>query len=1030
MTARASVYCLLLLSILTPIGAQTTGVLQGFVSDPSGAAVQSAAVQLVEQATNAARDVSTNNVGRYEARDLAPGRYRIEVSRPGFRTDVRTDVVLGSGRALRIDFQLQLGETREEIVVTGQAPLVSPSVADWGTSVTAERLESLPLEGRDLYDLAGQQPGAVAATTASVSMLSGQGAHISVNGARPNQNAFRVDGIYINDATNSSPSSASGALLGLESIQEVRLVTSPFSAEYGLAAGGIFTAVSKSGTNQVHGSVYEYLRNSAFDAKNFFDAPDEKIPPLRKNQFGAMLGGPLLRDKLFFMGNYEAVRQSSGSTARPATLTADARLGKLPDRTIEVAPAMRPYLALYPLPNGRDFGDGSGEFVNAITRRTREDFGAGKLDWILSQKAHFSGRYTLDDTSVAAPDEFSIWNLKSKSRYQFLNTEAELVSSPTFMQTFRAGFSRIRNAEGAQSLIDIPSNLSFYPGRLLGSLVVVGLTDLGNSSFRMRPRRYTTNDYQLSWDATRIHGQHTLRFGAGLIRQQFNLQADFSPNGSYRFDSIADLLMAHARQADTSSPDSDTVRGWRQSLFFGYFQDEVWLARRLQASLGVRYETYTTPSEVNGKVSTLPDPVHDTQVTVGGPMFQNPSRKNFGPRASLAWDPLGDGRTVVRVGAGIFFDTIGSRELQVSEVRLPPFYYRLRPRNPSFPDLLQATLQNTTLPAVDVVDYYVNQPYVIQSQFAIERQIGASTAIQLGYSGARGIHLAGRVSSTNTPVPQFLADGRVYFPANTPRINPNFDQIDRHRTQFNSFYHAFNASLNRQLSSGLRLQTKYTWAKSIDENSSPSTAGDFIQSDRMPQLYNYRANRGPSDFDIRHVFALNFSWILPGSDLGGAAGAVLGGWSLHGLLQAQTGAHFSPFIGLDQARLGSTNSSQRPDLIAAPGARIILGDPQQWFDPRAFGLPQPGFLGNLGRNVLTGPGLTSVDLALHKIVWKQERRQVQFRAEGFNVLNHPNFQVSSDLDIFSNQGYLGTAGRITETATNSRQIQLALKWEF
>ena len=1025
----AAVCGLALLSAAPGLLAQTTAVLEGFVFDPSGSAVPAAEVRIVEQDTNAIRDGASNDVGRFEARGLPPGRYRIAVSRPGFRTAVRADVVLGSGRNLRVDFHLELGEAREEIVVSGQAALVSVSVADWGNSVTTERLESLPLNGRDLYDLAAQQPGATGPTSSDANMLSGMGSHLSVNGARPNQNAFRIDGIYVNDATNSSPSSASGALLGLESVQELRLVTSPFSAEYGVAVGGIFTAVSRSATNRMHGSAYEYARNSALDAKNFFDSPNDDIPTLRKNQFGASLGGPLRRDKLFLLGNYEGVRQSSGRTLRPTTLSADGRAGRLPGSVANVAASVLPYLNLYPVANGRDFGDGTAEFVNAVTAGTSEDFASAKLDFVHSERARVSARYSFDNTHVETPDDFSVWNLTSDSRFQFLHTEAQFAASPQTVTVFRAGFSRIRNDDEAAALAGGLSSLTFYPGRTMGALQVGGLTDMGNSLYRTRPRSYVTNAFQLSWEGTHVHGPQTWRFGAGMIRQQFNQVSGNNPNGLYRFDSVADLLAGRPQSADTQAPGSDIARGWRQSHLFGYVQDEIWITRRLQLSLGVRYETYSTPSEVNGKTATLKDPIHDSQLVVGGPLFQNPSRLNFGPRAALAWDPFGSGTTVIRAGSGIFFDELGSREIQISGVRLPPFYTRLRPKNPVFPNLLQAVQNTSSLPVLDVVDYYVNQPYVLQFQFAVNRQFGRTWAAETAYSGSRGVHLMGRVGSTNTPAPQFQPDGRVFFPANAPRINPSFDQIDRHRTQFNSFYHGLHASLTRQFNAGVRLQVKYSWSKSLDEVSTPATT-DFLNSDRMPQLYNYRANRGPSDFDVRHVFALNFSWVLGGATWSGAAGALLGGWELHGLSQAQTGSPFSPFIGFDRARFGTTSTSQRPDLIAPLGSRIILGDPQQWFDPHAFGLPEAGYLGNLGRNVLTGPGLVTIDLALHKVLWKTDRQQVRLRLEGFNVANRPNFQIPSSLDVFSTAGYLGGAGRITATTTSSRQVQIALRWAF
>jgi len=1022
-----------LFTLLLPgfAAAQTTGGLEGYVVDPAGATVPGVSIALREVDTNLTRTHRTNPSGRYEAAGLPPGSYRVQISHPGFRTYISEGIAIGPGRSLRIDFPLQIGETADKVVVTTEAPLVSPSTSDWGQAVTGTKMRALPLNGRDLYDLAAQETGATYTSTALSGMIYGMGLHLSVNGSRPMQNAFRMDGIYINDASGSSPGSSSGALLGIEAVQEIRLVTSPFSAEYGRSTGGVLSAVTKSGTNQLHGSVYEFFRNSSLDAKNYFDAPNQKIPPLRRNQFGGLLSGPLRKDRLFLLGNYEGTRRSIGTTVRPLTLTANAREGRLPDRTVAVSPLIRPYLALYPLPNGRDFGDGSAEYVQALVRKDREDYATVKSDWLHSERIRVSGRYTYDRGVTSEPDQFRIWDLGSNSSYQFASLETSFLQSSEILHTFRAGYSRVGNVDAASALVEIPAGLNFVPNRGLGSLNTSGLYEIGESRFRQRPKRQITNDYQLNWDSSFTRTVRTWKMGGGVIRHQFNQQSDLNPNGSYQFDSIADMLQVRARQGDLMAPGSDTSRGWRQTQYYAYLQGEFRLSRRLQLTLGVRHEAFTTPTEVNNRIATLPNPYTDTRTTVGGELFDNPSRDNLAPRAALAWDPFGDGKTVVRAGFGIFFDLIGSRELLVAGVRLPPFYVRLRPRSPAFPNLFAAAQTATASLDVETIDYYLPQPYVIQQQFAIERQLGRHTALQVSYAGSRGVHLAGRISGYNHPVPRFLADGTPVFAATAPRMNPAFGQISMRTTQFNSFFHALHLGIRSQVSSRLRLQAKYTWGKSIDESSSPSNA-EFAQSDRVPTVLNYRENRGPSDFDIRHVMAMNASY-----SLGTASGAnavvksIIGGWELHGMARLQSGPHFSPYIGLDNANLsGGSGQGQRPNLIAAPGSRIILGDPQQWFDPKAFAIPAAGQLGNLGRNALEGPGLAMVDLALHKSLWKSERHNVSLRTEVFNSFNRPNFQIPLALEVFSNTGVLGSAGRLTQTTTTARQIQLALKWAF
>lgn len=322
---RASTLLFSLLLLTGGMIAQTTGQIEGVVRDPAGMPAPDTALRILETGTGAERRLSTDERGWYLAPGLAPGRYEIEASHAGLRSEMRRGVELLAGRSVRVDFLLQLGEMHDSVVVSGEAPLVSAAPKDWGGFIEQRKLESLPLNGRDLFDLSSQQPGATVATTAFKSLATGFGTRVSVNGARPNQNSFRMDGIYINDATAAAPSSAAGRSLGLEGIQELQLVASPFDAEYGRGGGAAFMAVSKSGSNQWHGSSYEFLRNSALDAKNFFDPADQKIPPLRKNQFGGLLGGPLRRNRLFLLTNYEGVRPTSGQTLRAVTPTAEAR---------------------------------------------------------------------------------------------------------------------------------------------------------------------------------------------------------------------------------------------------------------------------------------------------------------------------------------------------------------------------------------------------------------------------------------------------------------------------------------------------------------------------------------------------------------------------------------------------------------------------------------------------------------------------------------------------------------------------------
>jgi hypothetical protein len=1009
--------------------AQTTGTIEGVVLDPSDAPIQGSLVNLIETATSSSRTVQTTASGRYAVPGLPPGVYEVEASFHGFRSAVREGVLLSAGRTVRADFSLQIGDLREVVKVTAEIPAISTSASDWGGSIDRTQLADLPLNGRDLFDLAAQQPGVSIANNNEGAMFNGLGIQPSVNGNRPNQNSFRVDGVYVNDASGSAPASAGGRLLGIEGIQELRLITNPFSAEYGRAASAVFTAVSRAGANDWHGSAYYFLRNSALDARNFFDTPTEKIPALRRNHFGGLISGPIRTDRLFFLVNYEGLREVRSRTQRAVTLTAQARQGILPSGNLAVSPLVKPFLDLYPRPNGRDFGDGTAEFISPAAKISDDHFFATRADFLASSRVRTSMRFSTNTGATESPDEFHFWLLNSDSRFAFLQSETSIVQSPATLHALRFGYSRVRNTENATPP-NIPETLTFVRGRPIGTLEVTGLTDLTSQTVGSLPRLHVLQDYQFNYEVTHTRRAHTFRLGAGYDRLGFRQRGDFRASGRYRFSSIQDLLRATPAGGDLMSPGSDTDRLWRQHQYHFFIQDEFRALSNLSVLLGVRYEGYDSPTEASGKIATLRNPLQDTSMTIGGPLFENPSAGNFAPRAALAWDVFGTGGTVVRAGAGMFFDLLTSREVTIAGMRVPPFYNRAFITNPTFPDLLAAAAAATLDNSIDGIAYYVQQPYVLQFRFTAGQQLGRRTSIEAGYSGSRGVHLMGQFGDLNVAQAQTLDDGRLFFPASGPLRNPAFGRIGIRTTDFNSFFHALTLRLERRLATSLQLEANYTWGKAIDESSS-STQTDFDNSDRMPQPYNIRLQRGPADFDVRQTLNATASWLLP-SPRRGLERHLLGGWQVHGVVQAQTGFPFNPRVGFDRARMrsGFGDLDQRPSLASATPP-VILGDPARYYDPMSFVLPAAGFLGDLGRNTLTGPGLFTLNLGLHKSLWRSERHDVRLRIEAFNATNHPNFDVPSELRLFtSSGGRVGSTGRITTTSTSARQIQLALRWSF
>ena len=1011
--------------------AQLSGTLEGTITDPSGRAVAAASLRIVEMATNAERRLSSDRQGWYRAAQLAPGHYRLEVTGAGFEPEQTEILELAAGQTVRADVALRIGAARESVTVHAETTNVDSGVGAWGSNIDERQLESLPLIGRDLFDLAAQEPGVTVPSTATQALASGLGIHISINGNRPSENAFRLDGIYINEATGSTPASAAGNLLGLDTIDELRMVVSPFSAEYGRTDGGVVVAVSKSGTNEFHGSAWEYLRNSALDAKNYFDPPG-KIPALHLNQFGGLLGGPVIHNKLFFLLDYEGIRSTSDVTQILSTPDAQARQGMLPVngvlQQVKLAPSVVPYLALYPLPNGPDLGNGAGQYIAGEPNATGENYAVGKVDFIPSDRLHLGARYTFDASTNDSIAPLGSWTYDNSSHYNLVQTTAQYVQSPTTIHDFRAAFSQIFNgAASAPPASD--ANLAFIPGDPMGEIQVVGLSDFGGSLARSSPRHFNTVDGQLSYSAEKAAGAHSLSFGAGFDRILLGEASNLDYYGYYQFSSLQTFLAAQPSRLSVMVPGSNSLRHFAFNEASAFIQDNWRISRRLSIGIGLRYETASTPVERNGQVATLPNPLTDSQVTVGGPLWINPSKLNFAPRASIAWDPAGDGRTVIRVGSGIFYDLLGTRELTVSATEMPPFFRRLNISKAAFPNALTAIATASAKPSANIDQYRPAQPYVAQYQMTIDRDFGHGVVAEIGYSGSRGINLVGTIGNIDTTIPQFLPNGQIFFAANAGTINPAFSGIATHGTGFDSHYNAFLANVRATTWRGLHVQGKFGWAHSVDDDTL-AIFNESYNAENVPTVFNYQDNTGSSDFDCRLTFAANFTWDIPGTR-SRAANTILGGWALDGLMQAQSGNPFNPTVGFDNAHLlANGDDGQRP-ILAATGGPIITGNPAQYFNPLAFSLPPSGYLGDLGRNVFTGPGLVMVSLALERDFLKAEKRALRIRAEAFNVANHPNFQIPSGVGLFDSTGArLGTAGQITATTTSSRQIQLSARYSF
>lgn len=1074
---------LLLFSIVSTTAAQTSrATIRGIVRDPNRALVPGALLRLINNETQEQRTAQSGAEGEYAFGSLMPGSYRLEVEATGFATFAQSEIQLRVNQEVRLDVSLVVqGISTDSYMIVSPPSLLKEDSPALGTVIDNRQVTGLPLDGRNFYELNLLVPGAVPAAQGSAGSVRGDFA-FSVNGAREDANNFLLDGVY-----NVDPKlNTFGVRPSVDAIREFEMLTSTYDASFGRNPGAQVNVVLKSGSNEFHGSAFEFFRNGALDARNYFAPSNEAKPKYQRNQFGFSLGGPIRRDRTFFFTDYEGTRGREGITrsARVPTLleragdfsqTRDAsgnpvfihdpflvnqmgqplpcnaitQVGCFPNNIIpqnRFDPIGRAIAALYPAPNRPDPFQ---NFVSSPAQRDRNDTFDVRLDHLMSEDSSWIFRYSFGDRNLFEPFSgtgFSLlpgYGTDIPRRSQNVMLGETHIFSPSFINEARVAFNRVAigvlqesfgtSTNQAVGLPELSSNPRDFG---LSFITLTGYSPLGDEN--NNPQRSVTNTYQMLDTASYTRGRHFLKFGIDFRFVQQNgfrdVQSrgfltfiDSTPQGQISGNALADLLLGFPIR--TGGARVDNAQHLRTESYDFFINDSFRLTPNFTINAGLRYEYNSPPVDAFDRANIY-DPLTQSLVPVGTNGVPRSGfeadKNNFAPRIGFAWTPTDSGKTVVRAGYGIYYDQSALAPGEALYFNAPYFDFNLYFPLPGlpltlsnpFPSFFPFALPDSAL----AIQRDFRTSYMQHWNFNLQQQLGDSRVLEVAYVGSKGTKLVS-ARDINQPQPSAL-------PFN-PRPVQQFADINILESRASSNYHSLQAKFQQRLSRGLQFLSSYTWSKSIDDASNFFTsAGD----PNYPQdSYNAGAERGRSNFDVRHRLSVSYSYDLPfgrGQRFAADDGfltTLLTGWQTYGVLTLQTGRPFTVALPTDFDNSGTGFSSlgfganDRPNVIGDP--RLQTRTPDRWFNTAAFSLPAFGTFGSAGRNILDGPGYQNLNASLVKNTSLSERLNLQLRAEFFNLFNHPNFNLPDN--FFGSP----TFGRIL-SAQSPRHIQFGAKLLF